>query len=120
MKSVMLGITAALFMIVGVSLAAQKYTTYTGEVMDSACAQMGSHDAMTKNNPKMTAKDCTVACVQHGAKYVLYDAATKAVYQLDDQKKPARFAGAKVTVTGTLDAGTKTIHVISIVGPVFP
>jgi hypothetical protein len=120
MKSLALCLTPALFLVGGVNLAAQKNATYTGEVMDSACAKIGSHEAMTKNDPKITAKDCTIACVQHGAKYVLYDAATKTVYQLDDQKKPARFAGAKATVTGTLDAATRTIHVISIVGPVFP
>ena len=44
----------------------------------------------------------------------LYDGATKTVYQLDDQMKPVAFAGAKVSVTGTLDAATKTINVDSI------
>jgi hypothetical protein len=33
---------------------------------------------------------------------------------LDDQKKPQPFAGQKVQVTGTLDKGTKTIHVTDI------
>jgi hypothetical protein len=45
---------------------------------------------------------------------VLYDAATKTVYQLSDQTKPAQFAGAKVTVTGTLNDATKTITVANI------
>jgi hypothetical protein len=36
------------------------------------------------------------------------------VYQLDDQKKPESFAGQKVTVTGTYDASTMTIHVTKI------
>lgn len=112
MKTRMLGLAVTMLMFAGVSFGADK--TYTGEIMDSACAAMGSHEAMTKNNPKMTAKDCTVACVAHGAKYVLYDAATKTVYQLDDQKKPVSFAGAKVSVTGTLDDSTKSIHVTAI------
>jgi hypothetical protein len=59
-------------------------------------------------------KDCTVRCVAMGGKYVLVDAAAKMVYQLDDQKKPVAFAGAKVKVTGTYDTSTKTIHVASI------
>jgi hypothetical protein len=112
MKTRVMGLAVGMLMFASVSIAADK--TYTGEIMDSACAAMGSHAAMTKNNPKMTAKDCTVACVQHGAKYVLFDAATKTVYQLDDQKKPEQFAGAKVAVTGTLDDSTKTIHVASM------
>jgi hypothetical protein len=45
---------------------------------------------------------------------VLYDTATKTVYQLDDQKRPEQFAGAKVAETGTLDPSTKTIHVTGI------
>jgi hypothetical protein len=49
-----------------------------------------------------------------GGKYVLVDAAAKMVYQLDDQKKPVAFAGAKVKVMGTYDASSKTIHVASI------
>ena len=112
MKTRMLGLAVTLLMFAGVSFAAGN--TYTGEIMDSACAAMGSHEAMMKGHPNMTAKDCTVACVQHGAKYVLYDAATKTIYQLDDQKKPEQFAGAKVAVSGTLDAATKTIHVATI------
>jgi Protein of unknown function (DUF5818) len=49
-----------------------------------------------------------------GGKYVLYDSSTKTVYELDDQKKPERFAGEKVTVTGNLDLASKTIHVANI------
>ena len=36
------------------------------------------------------------------------------VYALSDQKTPERFAGQRVTVTGTLDVKTKTIRVESI------
>ncbi len=49
-----------------------------------------------------------------GGKYVLYDGATKTIYELDDQQKPADFAGKKVKITGTYDKGTKTIHVTNI------
>ncbi|MGH9709461.1 MAG: DUF5818 domain-containing protein [Candidatus Acidiferrales bacterium] len=49
-----------------------------------------------------------------GGKYVLYNAARKIVYQLDDQRKPADFAGQNVKVTGSYDRATKTIHVTSI------
>ena len=64
--------------------------------------RMGSTDA-----------ECTIACViAHGAMYVLYDG--KEAYTLSDQQTPEKFAGKKVTVTGTLDAKTKTIQVDSI------
>jgi hypothetical protein len=60
-----------------------------------------------------TDAECTVACInEHGALYVLYDG--KEVYTLSDQKTPEKFAGKKVTVTGTLDAKTRTIQVGSL------
>ncbi len=60
-----------------------------------------------------TDAECTIACInEHGAVYVLYDG--KDVYTLSDQQTPEKFAGKKVTVTGTLDAKAKVIHVDSI------
>lgn len=83
--------------------------TFTGVVTDSMCAN-GDHSGM-RMGP--TDAECTKACVSiHGASYVLYDG--KQAYSLSDQKTPEQFAGKKVTVTGTLDAKTKTIQVNSI------
>jgi hypothetical protein len=89
---------------------------FTGEIMDSQCAAMGSHDQMMKPEGAKDAKECTLKCVQGGGKFVLYDSANKTAYQLDDQEKPKQFAGQKVKVTGTADAASKTIHVESIEG----
>jgi hypothetical protein len=96
-------------MCVGIGHAQDKSRTFTGDIMDSACAKGGAH------NPAMgDAKACTEACVKAGSKYVLYDSDKKMVYQLDDQKKPQAFAGAKVKVMGTYDDASKTIHVADI------
>jgi hypothetical protein len=103
------------FLAVGFSAAADM--TYSGEIMDSACAKAGSHDGMMKSHANIKdAKGCTLGCVKGGAKFVLYDAASKTVYELDDQQKPMQFAGGKVRVTGTLDKATNTIHVTDIKG----
>jgi Protein of unknown function (DUF5818) len=89
--------------------AAQGKQTFTGAITDDMCAR-ADHSGM-RMGP--TDAECTVACVMvHGAAYVLYDG--KEVYTLSDQKTPEKFAGQKVTVRGTLDAKTKTIHVDSI------
>ena len=89
--------------------AAQAKQTFTGLVTDSMCAR-GDHSQM-RMGP--TDAECTRACVSaHGAAYVLYDG--KDVYTLSDQKAPEKFAGQKVSVTGTLNAKTKTIRVDSI------
>ena len=82
--------------------------TFTGTITDSNCAK-ADHRAMNMGNDE----ECTKACVRvHGATYVLWDG--KSTYDLSDQKAPEQFAAKRVIVTGTLDAKTKTIKVVSI------
>lgn len=116
MKKFVLGL-AALLVVASISYAAPKAKTFSGEVMDSQCAMMGSHAEMEKmKGMGDDSKMCTLKCVEMGGKFVLYDAAKKATYMLDDQEKPKEFAGQKVKVTGTYDKATKTIKVNSIEG----
>ena len=83
--------------------------TFVGVITDSMCAR-GDHSKMQMGP---TDAECTIACIrEHGATYVLYDG--KETYLLSDQKLPEKFAGKKVSVTGTLDAKTRTIHVDSM------
>jgi len=96
-------------LIISTLSAAQGKQRFTGIITDSMCAtgdhsrmRMGSNDA-----------ECTIACIDaHGATYVLYDG--KEAYTLSDQQTPQKFAAKKVTVSGTLNARTKTIQVDSI------
>jgi hypothetical protein len=98
-----------LLLLIAVFAAAQGKQRFTGIITDSMCAD-GDHSHM-RMGP--TDAECTVACVlAHGAQYVLYYG--KQTYTLSDQQTPEKFAGKKVTVTGTLDAKTKTIRVDSI------
>jgi len=113
MQKIGIGLMAVLVVSL-VSFGAPKDRSFTGEISDSQCAKMGSHEGMMKKEGIKTEKECTQGCVKMGGKYVLFNATAKKVYDLDDQTKPADFAGQKVTVTGTLDAATNTIHVTSI------
>ena len=89
--------------------AAQGKQTFLGVITDDMCAKDGH--ATMRMGPNDA--ECTKACVAtHGAEYVLSDG--KQVYTLSDQKTPEKFAGKKVKVTGTLDAKTKAIHVMSM------
>ena len=98
----------ALVALVALAAAAGKQT-FTGVVTDSMC-ERGDHSRMRMGS---TDAECTVACVQaHGALYVLFDG--REAYTLSNQETPEKFAGQKVTVTGTLDAKTKTIQMDSI------
>jgi hypothetical protein len=93
-------------------VAAQRDRTFTGEISDRDCSESGGHTLMLQKGE--TARDCTLICVKLGSKYVLLSPEDKAVYQLDDQKKPEQFAGEKVRITGTLDRDNRTIHVTEI------
>jgi hypothetical protein len=100
--------TVGLIAIAALTAAPGKQTV-TGSITDSMCAN-ADHSQM-RMGP--TDAECTLACVDvHGAAYVLYDC--KVAWTLSDQKTPEKFAGQKVIVTGTLDAKTKTIQVVSI------
>ena len=88
---------------------AQGKQKFTGTITDSMCDD-ADHSQM-RMGP--TDAECTIACVSvHDAMYVLYDG--KEVYALSEQQTLEKFAGKKVTVTGTLDVKTRTIHVDSI------
>lgn len=76
---------------------------FTGEIVDSMCAQEGSHEQMLSPKGPRNARECTLDCVKMGAKFVLYNHATRTIYQLDDQKKPEGFAGERVKVIGRYD-----------------
>ena len=104
----MKNVISSLLAVAALSAAAGKQT-FTGAITDNMCAYAGH--AQMRMGP--TDAECTNACVSvHGAMYVLYDG--KQVYTLSDQRTPEKFAGKKVTVTGMLDAKTKTIRVDSI------
>jgi hypothetical protein len=105
MKPLMLSLLA----MAALSVAPDKQA-FTGTITDSMCAR-ADHSQM-RMGP--TDAECTAACVSaHGATYVLYDG--KEIYTLSDQRTPEKFAGKKVTVTGTLDTRTMTINVDSII-----
>src|SRR4051812_15617433 len=86
--------------------------TFHGTITDSMC-EKADHSGM-KMGP--TDAECARACnEEHDASFVLYDG--KTVYALTEHSAPAtfaKFAGRKVTITGTLDAKTHTIQVASI------
>jgi hypothetical protein len=110
MKTIIAIVAASLLPAVGLPQGRE----FTGEIMDSPCAGMHSHERMMKGVDAKDARECSQKCARMGMKYVLYDPATKAIYQVDDQGKAAAFAGQKVTIKGTVDAAGKALHVESI------
>jgi hypothetical protein len=110
MKELPIPIAASLILM-SIIFVHPKQRTFTGEIMDSHCGEVGSHGIL---NPLKAARECTINCVRFGDRYVLYDPTLQTAYGLDDQRRPGAFAGDKVEVAGTLDKLAHTIHVIDI------
>ena len=109
--AVMLFGTVALL---GASSEVSSNKSFRGEIMDTQCAKMGSHDVMMKKEGAHDPVECTHDCFKMGGKYVLYDRGTKGIYQLDHQKKFEPFAGQEVEVLGNYEGSTNTIYVTGI------
>jgi hypothetical protein len=92
---------------------APKIASFVGEIMDSKCATSGTHEPTMKKVDAKDARECTLKCARD-ASFVLYDPGTKTVYQLNDQEKPAPFAGQKVKISGMYDSWSQTIEIESI------
>ncbi len=101
MKSIFLGLAASIMM-------AQTPQTFTGTITDTMC---GAHHGMGITPDEKCVREC-VRMDPKKWKYALL--VGKDVYVLADQQAPAKFAGQKVKVTGTLDAKTKTLKAASI------
>jgi hypothetical protein len=103
------GILLVAVVSLGPTTAAQDVQTFTGTITDSDCAD-GYHGRMRMGD---TDAECVRACIDaHGGTFILYDGMS--AYELSDQKGAATFAAQRVTVTGALDARTRTIDVRSI------
>ena len=98
-----------------VQFATAQGATFKGEITDEHlnCVQtpVKAVEGVTKK------EGCVLYWAHFGkppSKFVLYDAATKTTYQLDDQNWVQPYVGETVQITGTLNAATKTIHVTGV------
>jgi hypothetical protein len=99
------------------NLAAQTEQAFRGAITDSVCLESDGHAAMLTNGE--TLSSCTIARLKTRAKYVLYSAESRTVYQLDDQLRSKNFAARNVVAIGNLDKATNTIDVYDII-PALP
>jgi hypothetical protein len=92
-------------------------TVFHGEIMDSRCAEMGSHEAVMKMQGFQTPLQCALFCAHYSnplSVWVLHDPESKKIYQLSDQGKVQPFAAEKVTISGSYDDASKTILITAI------
>ena len=86
--------------------------TWTGQISDSACGMTHAKMLAEHKNLK-TDKDCTLACIKAGSKYVFVSDGK--VYNISNQKLGAlkTHAGETVAVTGTMNGDTVTVSKIA-------
>jgi hypothetical protein len=99
--------TAATFSIVIGFGGAASAETLTGKISDAMCGT--SHEAMTEHGKKMSEKQCSVACVEHGSQYVFINGDT--VLKVSNQNFAGlkQFAGDRVKLTGEVKGDTVTV-----------
>lgn len=96
-----------------ISLAADK--TMTGKIADSLCG--AHHNATAEHGKQISDRDCTLACINKGGKYVFVDENNK-VYAIENQdfKGLKQNAGMAVKVTGDVENDMITISKLQPAG----
>jgi len=91
------------------SFAGAATMTMDGMISDSACGASHAKMMQEHKDAKMTGRDCTLACVKAGGKFVFVSGGK--VYTVANQKLAAltEHAGETVTVTGDLKGDTITV-----------
>ena len=86
--------------------------TWTGTISDSACGK--KHEEAAEGNGVMPDRECTLACVRGGSKFVLV--VDGKVFQIanQDNKDLAVHAGHTVKATGELKGDTITVSKIEM------
>lgn len=114
-----IGLFAIVVLSLLVLMADKREQQFTGVISDSQCAynihsQTHSHREMLQQHTMGGSEaDCVKTCVKIGGSYVLLTKENR-VWQLSDQKAPAKFAAQRVVVRGTPSADGKTIDVAAI------
>lgn len=99
------------------SFASAADMTWTGQISDSMCGASHAKMIAAHTGAKMTARDCALACVKAGAKYVFV---TKGkVYSIANQDLAAlqEHAGHTVRLTGALNGDTITVSKVVMPAP---
>src|ERR1700686_5912275 len=114
MKSILRGLYCAGLLAGFASLAPAATMTMAGMISDSMCG--ASHAKMTAGHAGMTDRDCALACVKAGGKYVFVSDGK--VYKIANQELALLqvHAGHTVQLTGDMKGDTITVANITMDG----
>ena len=88
--------------------------TWTGQISDSLCG--AKHEEAAEGQGKMADRDCTLACVRGGSKFVLVDADGK-VLQIANQDLAdlTTHAGHHVKISGEMKGSAIVVSKIEMI-----
>lgn len=111
MKSLLRGLCCIGLLVALTSFASAADKMWTGKISDSMCG--ASHAKMIAGHAGMTDKDCTLACIKAGAKYVFVSGGR--VYDIANQDDAdlMTHAGDTVRLTGEMNGNTITVAKIA-------
>lgn len=104
-------------LLVGLSAFAQAAEkTWTGKISDSMCGASHAKMKAQHTDAKMTDRDCTLACVKGGSKYVFVSKGK--IYNIENQDLALlqEHAGHTVRLTGEMKGDTITASKIVMSG----
>src|ERR1700730_8998178 len=114
MKRVFIGL-GTIGLVTGLaSLAGAASVTMDGMISDSMCGTSHAKMMEMHKDAKMTDRDCTLACVKGGGKFVFVSGGK--VYQIANQDLPAlqKEAGESVRLTGDVNGDTVTVSKVAM------
>jgi hypothetical protein len=92
-----------LTLVVSIASVAAAEQTWTGQISDSLCG--AKHEEAAEGQGKMPDRDCTLACVRGGSKFVLVADGKIVPIANQDLADLTTHAGHKVKVTGQMKDG---------------
>ena len=107
------GMLGAIGLIAGLASFASAATTMNGMISDSACGASHAKMMAEHKDAKMTDRDCTLACVRNGGKFVFVSKGK--VYNIANQDLAGlqEFAGQTVSLTGDVKGESITVSKVA-------
>ena len=104
--------TVILVFLAFTAIATAAEQTWTGQISDSVCG--AKHEEAAEGQGKMPDRDCTVACVRGGSKYVLVSDGKVLQIANQDNKDLAAHAGHTVKMMGEMKNNAITVAKIEM------
>ena len=108
-------VLCAIGLVAGLStFASAANMTMNGTISDSMCGASHAKMMEAHKDTKMTARDCTLACVKGGGKYVFVSKGK--VYNISNQTLAAlqEHAGQTVSLSGDVNGDTVTVSQVTM------